>query len=302
MVLGTVIREKPSEKRPTASLTEVEEYDQELNDQVEPIHHRSKPVQLSRIGINERVEGSQAPPCQQSDTQGIGEHNAGGTPTTPCEESQFFTCPNSDVIPISLRVADATSKSEDGLCEEEATEGPRQKRVRRSTECSDASLNFATAPQPLESHLAGTAAMEVLESNVEDGGGTGAVDNLRSESTERARLLAIACQPPARVKRVTTGKLCTAPTGSYRLLGVVVKASLEEEECSELKVRLDVKDDEGEVSLIVNESEVERMCRDFLVQHSLSVEQGLLELEGKVADLGVLKTAEGLLVVHSKMI
>ena len=280
MVLGTVIREKPSERRPIASLTEVEENDEELNDLVEPIHHRSKPVQLSRIGINERVEGSQAPPCHQSDTQGIGEHNAGGTPTTPCEESQFFTCPNSDVIPISLRVADATSKSEDGLCEEEATEGPRQKRVRRSTECSDASLNFATAPQPLESHLAGTAAMKLWS----------------------ARLLAIACQPPARVKRVTTGKLCTAPTGSYRLLGVVVKASLEEEECSELKVRLDVKDDEGEVSLIVNESEVERMCRDFLVQHSLSVEQGLLELEGKVADLGVLKTAEGLLVVHSKMI
>jgi len=293
MVLGTVIREKPSERQPKASLTEVEENEQELNDGVEAIHHGSRLVQLSRNGINEGVEGSQSQPCQQSDTQGIGEHNsgAGGTSTTPCEESQFFTCPNSDFIPVGLRVAD----------QDEAAEGPRQKRARRSTECSDTSLNFLTAPQPPESQLAGTAAMEVLESNVEEDR-TGAAGDLRSESTERARLLAIACHPPARMKRVTTGLLSTVSPGSYRLLGVVVKASLEEEECSEPKVRLDVKDDEGEVSLIVNEREVERVCRDFLVRHSLSVEQGLLELEGKVVDLGVEKTAEGLLVIHSKMI
>ena len=82
----------------------------------------------------------------------------------------------------------------------------------------------------------------------------------------------------------------------------VVKASLEEDESSEPKVRLDVKDDEGEVSLNVIETEVKLMCRDFLVRHSLSVEQGLVELEGRVADLGVKKTNEGLFVIHSKMI
>ena len=82
----------------------------------------------------------------------------------------------------------------------------------------------------------------------------------------------------------------------------MVKASLEEDESSEPKVRLDVKDDEGEVSLIVKEKEVEVMCRKTLVRLSLSVEQGLAELEGKVADIGVEKTAEGLFVVHSKMI
>ena len=307
--LGTVIREKPSEKRPKASLTEFEENEQELNGPpVEAIHHSSRQVQLPRVGIKEGVEGSQAKPYQQSDTQGTGEHDAVGTSTTPFEESQFFTCPNSDVIPASSRVADPSSKSEDELWDE-ASEGPRQKRVRRSTECSDTSLNFATAPQPPQSQLAGTAAVDVLESNVEEEGRAGAADDLRSESQERGRLVVIACHPPriachppARLKRVSTGQLCTEPPGSFRLLGVVVKASLEEEECSEPKVRLDVKDDEGEVSLIVNEREVELMCRDFLVQHSLSVEQGLRELEGRVADLGVEKTAEGLLVIHSKMI
>jgi len=299
MVLGTVVREKLSEKRPKASVTEVEDNDQELNDPAEEkaAHHSSKQVKLSQIRIDEEVERLQAQPCQQFDTQEIGEHS---TFTTPLEESQFFTCPNADTIPVSLRVADGSSKSEDEMCNE-ATAGPRQKRVRRSTECSDANLNFATAPQPPESQLTGTAATDLL-SNVEEENRCRAVGDQTSESTERAELLAIACYPSARMKRVTTGLLCTAPTGSYRLLGVVVKASLETEECPEPKVRLDVRDDEGQVSLIVTEREVEKMCRDFLVQHSLSVEQGLLELEGKVADLGVEKTAEGHLVIHSKMI
>ena len=141
-----------------------------------------------------------------------------------------------------------------------------------------------------------------MESNIVEGGSTGAVDDLRSKSTESARLPATVCQPPARMKRVTSGLLCTAPPGNYRLLGVVVKASLEELEYLESKVRLDVKDDEGEVSLNVIETEVKLMCRDFLVRHSLSVEQGLVELEGRVADLGVKKTNEGLFVIHSKMI
>ena len=64
-------------------------------------------------------------------------------------------------------------------------------------------------------------------------------------------------------------------------------------------MRLEVKDDEGRVSLMVKE--VEQMCRDFLVRHSLSLEQGLLEVEGKVADIGVERTAQDLLVIHSKL-
>merc|ERR1719234_221186 len=131
-------------------------------------------------------------------------------------------------------------------------------------------------------------------------GKTGAVDpqsisgngnSNQKELTERTKLLGIACHPPTRLKRVTTGLLCLAPPGSYRLMAVLVKASLEEDESSsEPKVRLDVKDDEGEVSLIVKEKEVEVMCRDTLVRISLSVEQGLADLKGKVADIGVEKT------------
>ena len=80
MVLGTVVREKLSEKRPKASLTEVEDNDQELNDPAEEkaAHHSSKQVKLSQIRNDEEVERLQAQPCQQFDTQEIGEHSTRG--------------------------------------------------------------------------------------------------------------------------------------------------------------------------------------------------------------------------------
>ena len=327
--LGTVVREK----RPKTSLTEEveEQNEEELNNSVrEATHHSLKQVQLPPIGTNEGLES-----CLEGENQKVdsledqgenGIQDARDISTTPCEESQFFTCPNSDPIPVNSKVTDPISNPEGDVCDE-ATEEPRQKRVRRSTECTDLSLDFATAPQPPESdlttspqppeldisQLAAKAAMEVMESTVKEMDKSDAVNlqgisrnsksgQKRSETTERMRLLAIVCDPPARFKRVTTGQLCTAPPGSYRLLAVVVKAALEEDECSEPKVTLDVKDAESEVMLTVNEKEVEQMCRDSLVRHSLSVEQGLAELEGKVVDLGVEKTADGLYVVHSKMI
>ena len=230
---------------------------------------------------------------------------------SPCEEeSQFFTCPNAEPNVVSSRLADPTVSSEDDLCDEVDKE-PRQKRVRRSTECTNSSLDFATAPQNPEadiSELAARAAAEVLDvGHEEDNTGEGEVVEEQSGRSSRRqegkkKLLAIACHPPSRLRRVTTGVLGNAPHGCYRLLAVVLKASLEEDDCSELKMRLSVKDDEGEVSLIAKEAEVELMCRDTLVKQSLSVEQGLAELEGKVADIGVEKSAEGLFVKHSKMI
>ena len=309
MALGNVIREKPTEKRQKASLTEIEENEQQLNDQ--GAHYSSKQSQLSRTNLKEGVEGSQTQPCLDGQKQKVGglqntpqsglqglpsdierieEQEAGGTRKTSCEESQFFTCPTSVSLPDSSMVANLSFNSEDVLPDEATAEEPGQKRASRSTECSDASLNFATAPQPPESHAVDKQSAKRMD--------------LLYTKAKRMGVMAIACRPPARLERVTSGQLCTAPPGSYRLLGVVVKASLEVEEveCSEPKVRLEVKDDEGEVSLMVNEKEVELMCRDFLVRQSLSVEQGLLEMEGKVADLGVEKTVEDLLIIHSRMI
>merc|ERR1712192_262766 len=96
--------------------------------------------------VNEENE-QESQSCQQGQkqltgTQEVEEHNeTGDDSTTLCQESQFFTCPNSALIPVNSRVTDPTFNSEDDLCEEE----PRQKRVRRSTECTDASLDFGTA-------------------------------------------------------------------------------------------------------------------------------------------------------------
>merc|ERR1711953_640199 len=100
--------------------------------------------------------------------------------------------------------------------------------------------------------------------------------------SSKACSLAIYCLPPARLQRVTTRQLSAAEPGTYRLMAVVVKAYLEDGNCSDPRVRLHVEDDHGEVTLVVEE-----MCRDVLVRRSLSLEEGLAQLEGKVADLGL---------------
>ena len=85
-------------------------------------------------------------------------------------------------------------------------------------------------------------------------------------------------------------------------MAVVVKAYLEGGDCSDPRVRLHVEDDHGEVTLVVKEEEVEKMCRDALVRQSLSLEEGLKQLEGKVADLGLEKIDGSIFSVYSKMI
>ena len=320
-----MIREKPSGNRPKSSFSEKSEQQADVTE--EATHNILERVQLSSIGTNQAAE-EESSSCSKVQRKKIGSVDYPGgeqlasdadrildaaEDASPCEEeSQFFTCPNAEPNVVSSRLADPTVSSEDDLCDEVDKE-PRQKRVRRSTECTNSSLDFATAPQNPEadiSELAARAAAEVLECDVgqeEDNNGEGEVVEEQSGRSSRRqegkkKLLAIACHPPSRLRRVTTGVLGNAPHGCYRLLAVVLKASLEEDDCSELKVRLSVKDDEGEVSLIAKEAEVELMCRDTLVKQSLSVEQGLAELEGKVADIGVDKSAEGLFVKHSKMI
>ena len=151
------------EKRPKTSLTE-EENEEELNNSVgEATHHSLKQAQLPPIGNNEGLES-----CLEGENQKVdsledqgenGTQDAGDISTTPCEESQFFTCPNSDPIPVNSKV----TNPEGDFCDE-ATEEPRQKRVRRSTECTDLSLDFATAPQPPESDL--TKSPQPLESDI----------------------------------------------------------------------------------------------------------------------------------------
>ena len=54
--------------------------------------------------------------------------------------------------------------------------------------------------------------------------------------------------------------------------------------------------------VVVKEEEVEKMCRDALVRQSLSLEEGLAQLEGKVADIGLEKINGSIFSVYSKMI
>ena len=298
MALGAVIREKPISKRKTI-LTEAEE---ESNCAEEVEQSDLIKTQLSHgreaheaeaesiYGLEEEKGRSQNVPglsglVPENNQPNIENMEEDDIPTTPCDESQFYTCPTANPT-----VADQPPFMEDNMSDIRGE--PRRKRVRRSTECTNSSLDFGTALETPELDISETtdASSEVL-------------DGTRCGSfSSKARSLAISCLPPARLQRVTTRQLSAAEPGNYRLMGVVVKACLEDGDCSDPRVRLLVEDDHGEVTLVVKEQEVEKMCRDALVRQSLSLEEGLAQLEGKVADLGLEKINGSIFSVYSKMI
>jgi len=300
MALGAVIREKPISKRKTI-LTEAgeesncaEEVEQSdlLKTQLSHGREAYEAEAESSHGLEEEKGCSQndpglrglVPENNQSNIENMEEDDI---PTTPCDESQFFTCPTANPL-----VADQSSFIGDNMSDIRGE--PRRKRVRRSTECTNSSLDFGTALEipelDISEIIAAAASSEVLE-----GAKCGSFSS-------KARSLAISCLPPARLQRVTTGQLSAAEPGTYRLMAVVVKAYLEDGDCSDPRVRLLVEDDHGEVTLVVKEEEVEKMCRDALVRQSLSLEEGLAQLEGKVADLGLEKINGSIFSVYSKMI
>ena len=298
MALGAVIREKPISKRKTI-LTEAEE---ESNCAEEVEQSDLIKTQLSHgreaheaeaesiYGLEEEKGRSQNVPglsglVPENNQPNIENMEEDDIPTTPCDESQFYTCPTANPT-----VADQPPFMEDNMSDIRGE--PRRKRVRRSTECTNSSLDFGTALETPELDISETtdASSEVL-------------DGTRCGSfSSKARSLAISCLPPARLQRVTTRQLSAAEPGNYRLMGVVVKACLEDGDCSDPRVRLHVEDAHGEVTLVVKEEEVEKMCRDALVRQSLSLEEGLAQLEGKVADLGLEKINGSIFSVYSKMI
>jgi len=300
MALGAVIREKPTGKRKTI-LNDVgdesncaEEVEQSDLIKTQSSHGRkAHEVEAeSSHGLEEEKGRSQKVPglsglVPENNQPNIENMEEDDIPTTPCDEIQFYTCPTANPT-----VADQSSFIGDNMSD--IRDEPRRKRVRRSTECTNSSLDFGTALETPELDIseitAAASSSEVLE-----GAKCGSFSS-------KARALAISCLPPARLQRVTTRQLSAAEPGTYRLMAVVVKAYLEDGDCSDPRVRLHVEDDHGEVTLVVKEEEVEKMCRDALVRQSLSLEEGLTQLEGKVADLGLEKINGSIFSVYSKMI
>jgi len=300
MALGAVIREKPRGKRKTILSEEgeesncAEEVEQSDIMKTQSSHGREahEAEAESSHGLEEEEGRSRNVPglsglVPENNQPNIENMEEDDIPTTPCDEIQFFTCPTANPT-----VADQPPFIEDNMSD--LRDEPRRKRVRRSTECTNSSLDFGTALE--------TPELDISEITAAAASGE-ALEGTRFNSfPSKARSLAISCLPPARLQRVTTRQLSAAEPGNYRLMGVVVKACLEDGDCSDPRVRLLVEDDHGEVTLVVKEQEVEKMCRDALVRQSLSLEEGLAQLEGKVADLGLEKINGSIFSVYSKMI